>query len=85
MREHLLPPSVRDNVTSVPLWVPLQHRRGEIQANPKSQQLRGQLIEDLKRFCFGSIPGATGDSCAVRSDRNGVVPLASYRGWRCFF
>jgi hypothetical protein len=50
IRQHLLPAAVRDNLASEPLWVPLQHRRSEIVANPDSLQVRGELIEDLKQI-----------------------------------
>src|SRR5579864_3259546 len=49
IRDHLLPATVRDKLASEPLWIPLQHRRHEILADPDSQMLRGQLIEDLRQ------------------------------------
>jgi hypothetical protein len=49
IRDNLLPATVRDELASEPLWIPLQHRRHEILADPNSQKLRGQLIEDLRQ------------------------------------
>jgi hypothetical protein len=49
IRDHLLPPALGSNLASEPLWVPLQHHRNEIFANPNAHQIRGELIEDLKQ------------------------------------
>jgi hypothetical protein len=50
IRKYLLPASVSTNLATEPLWIRLQHRRHEILADPNSQQLRGELIEDLKQI-----------------------------------
>ena len=50
IREYLLPVSVRTNLGTEPLWIPLQHRRREILADPNSQEVRGQLVEDLRQI-----------------------------------
>jgi tetratricopeptide (TPR) repeat protein len=50
IRGRLLPPAVRDGLTSEPVWVTLQHRRDKIQSDPNNHQLRGELIEDLKQI-----------------------------------
>jgi hypothetical protein len=55
IRTRLLPPAVRDNLTSEPLWVPLQHRRDKIEVDPT--QVRGELIEDLKQVLLRFYPG----------------------------
>jgi len=55
IRECLLPASVRNNLESEPLWVPLQHRRREIEANPTAHEL-GELIEDLKQILLRFYP-----------------------------
>jgi len=49
IREKLVPPAVRSNLASEPLWIPLQHRRSEILANPNSLELHALLVEDLKQ------------------------------------
>jgi len=49
-RDHLLPPSLAKNLIAEPLWIPLQHRRQRILANPDDPQLRGELTEDLKQL-----------------------------------
>ena len=56
IRTRLLPPAVRDKLRSEPLWVPLQHRRKEIEANLTNHQLRGELIEDLKQVLLRFYP-----------------------------
>src|SRR5262249_46472033 len=50
VRERTLPAAVRTNLTSEPLWIPLQHRCAEILAPSNRPLLRGQLIEDLKQI-----------------------------------
>ena len=55
IHEFLLPASVRNNLASEPLWVPLQHRRSEIEANPNAHKL-GELIEDLKQILLRFYP-----------------------------
>lgn len=57
IRSHLLPPAIRQNLTSEPIWVPLQHRRDRIQADPNNHLLRGELIEDLKQVLLRFYPG----------------------------
>jgi hypothetical protein len=54
--QYLLPVAVRDNLETEPLWIPLQHRRAEIEANSNSHQLRGELIEDLKQILLRLYP-----------------------------
>ena len=49
IRDNLLPPTVREKLVTEPLWIPLQHRRPSILADPDTQTLRAQLIEDLKQ------------------------------------
>jgi formylglycine-generating enzyme required for sulfatase activity len=56
MRKDLLPPAVRDSLTSEPLWIPLQHRRSQILADAKSHEVRSQLIEDLKQVLLCLYP-----------------------------
>jgi hypothetical protein len=56
IRDHLLPPAVRNNLASEPLWVPLQHHRHKILANPNHYQLREELIEDLKQVLLRFYP-----------------------------
>ena len=55
IRQRLLPVSIRDNLASEPLWVPLQHRRSEIEANPNAREL-GELTEDLKQILLRFYP-----------------------------
>ena len=50
IQDRLLPASVRTNLASTPLWVPLQHRRSEILTNPDKQKIQGDLVEDLKQI-----------------------------------
>jgi len=57
IRSHLLPPAVKDNLATEPLWIPLQHRRNRILADAKSHELRSQLIEDLKQVILRLYPG----------------------------
>lgn len=47
--ERLLPAAISSNLPSEPLWIPLQHRRSQILADPRSPALRGGLIEDLRQ------------------------------------
>jgi hypothetical protein len=54
IRDHLLPPSIKNNLTGEPLWVALQHRREQIQDNPDRDQLREEIVEDLKQIPFPS-------------------------------
>lgn len=56
IRQHLLPVAVSNNLATEPLWIPLEHRRREIQANPNENQLRGELIEDLKQLLLRLYP-----------------------------
>jgi hypothetical protein len=79
IRDHLLPPAVRNNLASEPIWVPLQHRRGEILANPSGYQLRGELTEDLKQVLLRFYPGrAWGELRGEeRSQRRRVIALMS--------
>ena len=56
IRDHLLPPAIKANLTSEPLWIRLQHRRNEILANPNGHQLRGELTEDLKQLLLRFYP-----------------------------
>ena len=57
IRHELLPSSVRNNLPSEPLWIPLQQRRGDMLANPTSHIVRGQLIEDLRQILLCLYPG----------------------------
>ena len=57
IRECLVPPAVRENLTSEPLWVPLQHRRDRIVANPADHQLHEEIAEDLKQVLLRFYPG----------------------------
>src|SRR5215469_10087889 len=56
IREHLLPPTVRDNLESVPVWASVQDHRARIIAKPLDHQLRGELIEDLKQVLLRFYP-----------------------------
>jgi hypothetical protein len=56
IRHHLLPSAVRSNLATEPLWIPLQHRRTDILANPNGHDVRGQLIEDLKQVLLCLYP-----------------------------
>jgi hypothetical protein len=56
MRSHLLPPTVQNNLTREPLWIPLQHRRNQILADAKSHEVHSQLIEDLKQVILCLYP-----------------------------
>jgi hypothetical protein len=57
IRGHLVPPAVRENLTSEPLWVPLQHRRNKIVAHPTEPELHEELTEDLKQVLLRFYPG----------------------------
>jgi hypothetical protein len=54
--QHLLPVAVGNNLATEPLWIPLEHRRREIQANQNGHQLRGELTEDLKQLLLRLYP-----------------------------
>jgi WD40 repeat protein len=54
--DHLLPPSVGKNLTTEPLFIPLQRRRDRILANPDGQQLREELVEDLNQILLRFYP-----------------------------
>jgi WD40 repeat protein len=56
IRDHLLPPTVRDNLTSPPVWASLQHRRDRILTNPNNHRLREELVEDLKQVLLRFYP-----------------------------
>jgi WD40 repeat protein len=56
IRDRLLPPSVRDNLKSAPVWASLRQRRDRILANPKDHQLHEELIEDLKQVLLRFYP-----------------------------
>jgi hypothetical protein len=79
MRKHLLPVAVRNNLATEPLWVPLQHRRGEILAAPSGHQLRGELIEDLKQILLRFYPGRDWGQLRgeERSQRRRAIALMS--------
>jgi hypothetical protein len=47
--DKLLPPSIRTNLSSEPLWVSLRHRRTDILTDPRDTKLHGQLVEDSKQ------------------------------------
>ena len=57
IRHHLLPSAIRSKLATEPLWIPLQHRRADILANPNSHAVRGQLIEDLRQVLLCLYPG----------------------------
>ena len=57
IRDHLLPSAVRSNLATEPLWIPLHLRRREILARPNSNEVRGQLIEDLRQVLLCLYPG----------------------------
>jgi sulfatase modifying factor 1 len=57
MSKNLLPPAVKNNLATEPLWIPLQHRRNQILLNSKSPEVRSQLIEDLKQVILCLYPG----------------------------
>jgi hypothetical protein len=74
IREYLLPVSLFTNLVTEPLWIPLHHRRREILADPDSQKLRGQLIEDLRQVSlFAFTPHKLGESCRAKNARNVVA------------
>jgi WD40 repeat protein len=53
----LVPRSVRDNLLTEPLWVPVQVRRQEILGLPKNkEEVARQLIEDLKQVFLRLYP-----------------------------
>src|SRR6516165_3271636 len=56
IRDHLVPAAVRDNLTSEPVWTSLAPRRDKIIANPKNNQVREQLVEDLKQVLLRFYP-----------------------------
>jgi WD40 repeat protein len=56
IREHLVPPAVRDNLQSAPVWASIQDRRNRIIANPTDHQLREEVIEDLKQVLLRFYP-----------------------------
>jgi WD40 repeat protein len=45
----LLPPLIRTNLSTEPLWVSVRHRRTDILTDPSDTKLHGQLVEDLKQ------------------------------------
>jgi hypothetical protein len=57
IREHLVPPAVRDSLQSEPVWASVKDHRARIVANPGDHQLRGELIEDLKQVLLRFYPG----------------------------
>ena len=54
--EYLLPPTLPKNLHTEPLWISLQHRRERMIVTPDDQQLRGELIEDLKQLLLRFYP-----------------------------
>ncbi len=56
IREHLIPPAVRENLQLPPVWASVQDHRARIVANPTDHQLRGELIEDLKQVLLRFYP-----------------------------
>ena len=77
IREHLVPPALRENLTSEPLWVPLQHRRNRIIANPVDHQVHEELVEDLKQVLLRFYPDRDWGQLrgAERSQRRRAVRL----------
>jgi len=57
IREHLVPPAVRDNLRSAPVWASVQDRRDRIISNPTEHHLHEELIEDLKQVLLRFYPG----------------------------
>jgi hypothetical protein len=57
IREHLVPPTVRDSLQSAPVWASVKDHRATIVASPTNHQLRGELIEDLKQVLLRFYPG----------------------------
>jgi WD40 repeat protein len=79
IRDQLLPPAMRDNLTQQPLWVPLQHRRAQFWDDPNRHQLREELVEDLKQVLLRFYPGRDwGQLCGEeRAQRRPAVGLLS--------
>lgn len=98
IRDKALPAAVRSNLTSEPLWVSLQQRRDKILANPKDQQLRGELVEDLKQVLLRFYPDRDWEQLCgeERSQRRRAIgfwsgaallflALAVTAGWYAFY
>jgi hypothetical protein len=75
--QHLLPVAVGNNLATEPLWIPLEHRRREIQANQNGHQLRGELTEDLKQLLLRLYPDRDWGKlrCEERSQRRRAIGL----------
>jgi len=56
IREHLIPPSVRANLQSAPIWASIEDRRRRIVANPTDPQLHEGLIEDMRQVLLSFYP-----------------------------
>ena len=57
IREHLVPPAVRENLQLASVWASVKDHCARIVANPTDYQLRGELIEDLKQVLLRFYPG----------------------------
>ena len=49
IREVLLPPSARSNLSCEPVWIDLRHHRAEILARPRGRELTARLVECLRQ------------------------------------
>lgn len=56
IRDHLLPPAVRNKLTSPPVWASLRRRRDKILTNPRDHMLHEELVEDLKQVLLRFYP-----------------------------
>ena len=73
IREHLLPPAIRDNLAGAALWASIRHHRDAILENPNSHKLRGELIEDLRQIFLRLYPMSDWGTIA----RCGACPAAT--------
>src|ERR1017187_9582475 len=73
IREHLLPPAIRDNLAGAALWASIRHHRDAILENPNSHKLRGELIEDLRQIFLRFYPMSDWGTIA----RCGACPAAT--------
>ncbi|HEU0141346.1 MAG TPA: hypothetical protein VFQ79_16605 [Bryobacteraceae bacterium] len=79
IRECLIPPSLRMNLPSAPVWASIRQRRDRILANPADQRLRAELIEDLKQVFLRFYPDRDWGQLRgeERSQRRRVLGLLS--------
>ena len=80
IRDHLLPPTLRSRfAASEPLWISLENRRSDMLANPRSETVRGQVIEDLKQIFLRLYPGTTWEELRgeERSQRRRALGLVA--------